>query len=90
MKILSGVFLPIIMHNLGAQRTIGGVLTSSSSGRQNEVLGNLQKFAGQVAHTINQLTGDIHLEVCIARANEQNSLILLMNNHDRWFSIDLS
>ncbi|GMH41526.1 hypothetical protein BSKO_09436 [Bryopsis sp. KO-2023] len=93
-EVLSQFFLPILSHNLGAEKSISGVLASSSSGRQNEVLGNLQKFLGQVSHTIHQLTGEIQLEVPNVRidnieqaAHDEETLENLERTVGDWTSV---
>ena len=64
-NLLSGLYLPLLSGN--TMQNTGGRSVLSEGARsdtvRNELLGNVQKFAAQVKHAIQQLTGDIHLTI---------------------------
>ncbi|KXZ49756.1 DHC2 protein [Gonium pectorale] len=61
---LSGVFVPVLLQMSGGDVASGGVLMQSmTNSSHRELLGNMQKFHSQVTQALQQLTGDITLQV---------------------------
>lgn len=68
---LSDVFLPLLLQQVGVHSTTSGLLESGGrrstggggSHMSRELLNNMQKYMGQVSQTMQHLTGDIELEV---------------------------
>lgn len=65
---LSELFLPLLIQQLGtADPSAVGLLPAAaagagaSSGKPRELLGNMQKYLGQIKQAVQQLTGDITL-----------------------------
>ena len=61
--ILSGLYLPILGSGARFPGTWLFDERNVSETTRNELLGNTQKFSSHVVHTIQQLTGDIHLNI---------------------------
>lgn len=63
-QMLSSVFVPILVQMSGGDVASGGVLMQSMTDNSHrELLGNMQKFHSQVTQALQQLTGDVTLQV---------------------------
>ncbi|PNH08033.1 Dynein-1-alpha heavy chain, flagellar inner arm I1 complex [Tetrabaena socialis] len=63
-QMLSSVFVPILLQMSGGDVAAGGVLMQSMTNNSHrELLGNMQKFHSQVTQALQQLTGDVTLQV---------------------------
>ncbi|KAK3281453.1 hypothetical protein CYMTET_10756, partial [Cymbomonas tetramitiformis] len=64
-EVLSQVYIPMLQLYGSGKPGANQINHDSSSAdnSRNELLGNVQKFASQVSHAIQQLTGDIHLNI---------------------------
>nr|Q9SMH3.1 RecName: Full=Dynein-1-alpha heavy chain, flagellar inner arm I1 complex; AltName: Full=1-alpha DHC; AltName: Full=Dynein-1, subspecies f [Chlamydomonas reinhardtii]CAB56598.1 1-alpha dynein heavy chain [Chlamydomonas reinhardtii] len=63
-QMLSSVFVPILVQMSGGDVASGGVLMQSMTDNSHrELLGNMQKFHSQVTQALQQLTGDVTLQL---------------------------
>lgn len=67
---LSSVFMPMLQQMTGADLSGGSMVvapagssSSSSFNSHRELLGNMQKFLSQVSNALQQLNGDVTLQV---------------------------
>ncbi|KAF5830619.1 hypothetical protein DUNSADRAFT_14266 [Dunaliella salina] len=61
---LASVYMPMLIQITGADMSKAGVLLSSgASNSHKDLLSNMQKFLSQVSHALQQLNGDVTLEV---------------------------
>uniref|UniRef100_A0A6S8LSH1 AAA+ ATPase domain-containing protein n=1 Tax=Dunaliella tertiolecta TaxID=3047 RepID=A0A6S8LSH1_DUNTE len=61
---LASVYMPMLIQMTGADMSKAGVLLSSgASNSHKDLLSNMQKFLSQVSHALQQLNGDVTLEV---------------------------
>ena len=65
LQMLSSVFMPLLVQMSGGDVSGGGgvLLQSMTSSSHRELLGNMQKFHSQVTQALQQLTGDVTLQV---------------------------
>ncbi len=58
------MFVPVLVQMSGGDVSSGGVLLQSmTNSSHRELLGNMQKFHSQVTQALQQLTGDVTLQV---------------------------
>eukprot|EP00898_Chlorokybus_atmophyticus_P006649 jgi/Chlat1/6986/Chrsp56S00523 len=63
-QVLSHVFVRILAGSgKGSKGLLNGDGHNVTDNSRNELVSNLQKFASQVSHAMQQLTGDIHLDI---------------------------
>ena len=63
-QMLSHIYMPVLMQMTGSDVPSAGVLLSTGSNQTHrELQGNMQKFLSQVSHALQQLNGDVTLQV---------------------------